>query len=283
MGKRFDDSAIHLTWGLRLQQFRLDRVDPDDQQRLGIARQFQRRAGAGGGDRPVTRQELDPAETRSAQRAEPDQPGDLPLDRHRLGQLDAVLLDPAVEEPRRLVAPQQLFAVLRPEPCRAHVCPMHQHPSRRRRFDPLCVHAHSSRSVPYWYKPHSELNNALDIPGLPAGPYPRPPASPHSLPMVKLGAFDALRKRPISYLASADKGNYGPAEFQAALAQLVRALDCGSRGPPFDPGRRYQKARSRRGANHTLLSAPILPIYTAYVLASLAPDLPVTRLFGFPD
>lgn len=25
----------------------------------------------------------------------------------------------------------------------------------------------------------------------------------------------------------------------AALAQLVRALDCGSRGPPFDPGRRY--------------------------------------------
>ena len=26
----------------------------------------------------------------------------------------------------------------------------------------------------------------------------------------------------------------------AALAQLVRALDCGSRGPPFEPGRRYQ-------------------------------------------
>jgi hypothetical protein len=26
---------------------------------------------------------------------------------------------------------------------------------------------------------------------------------------------------------------------QAALAQLVRALDCGSRGPPFEPGRRY--------------------------------------------
>lgn len=25
----------------------------------------------------------------------------------------------------------------------------------------------------------------------------------------------------------------------AALAQLVRALDCGSRGPPFEPGRRY--------------------------------------------
>jgi hypothetical protein len=25
----------------------------------------------------------------------------------------------------------------------------------------------------------------------------------------------------------------------AALAQLVRALDCGSRGPPFNPGRRY--------------------------------------------
>jgi hypothetical protein len=26
----------------------------------------------------------------------------------------------------------------------------------------------------------------------------------------------------------------------AALAQLVRAPDCGSGGPPFEPGRRYQ-------------------------------------------
>jgi hypothetical protein len=26
----------------------------------------------------------------------------------------------------------------------------------------------------------------------------------------------------------------------AALAQLVRALVCGTRGPPFNPGRRYQ-------------------------------------------
>ena len=26
----------------------------------------------------------------------------------------------------------------------------------------------------------------------------------------------------------------------AALAQLVRALVCGTRGPPFEPGRRYQ-------------------------------------------
>ena len=26
---------------------------------------------------------------------------------------------------------------------------------------------------------------------------------------------------------------------RAALAQLVRALDCGSRGRPFNPGRRY--------------------------------------------
>src|SRR5262249_5122995 len=32
----------------------------------------------------------------------------------------------------------------------------------------------------------------------------------------------------------------GRREAWAALAQLVRALDCGSRGPPFDPGRRYQ-------------------------------------------
>ncbi len=27
----------------------------------------------------------------------------------------------------------------------------------------------------------------------------------------------------------------------AAIAQLVRALDCGSRGPPFEPGWRYQE------------------------------------------
>jgi hypothetical protein len=30
---------------------------------------------------------------------------------------------------------------------------------------------------------------------------------------------------------------------QAAIAQLVRALDCGSRGPPFEPGWRYQVAK----------------------------------------
>ncbi len=30
----------------------------------------------------------------------------------------------------------------------------------------------------------------------------------------------------------------------AALAQLVRALDCGSRGPPFKPGRRYHLSPS---------------------------------------
>ena len=27
----------------------------------------------------------------------------------------------------------------------------------------------------------------------------------------------------------------------AALVQLVRTLVCGTRGPPFDPGRRYQR------------------------------------------
>ena len=32
---------------------------------------------------------------------------------------------------------------------------------------------------------------------------------------------------------------------RAALAQLVRALDCGSRGPPFKPGRRYHFKRIR--------------------------------------
>jgi hypothetical protein len=46
----------------------------------------------------------------------------------------------------------------------------------------------------------------------------------------------------------------------AALAQLVRALDCGSRGPPFEPGRRYQLAPPLAGASNTrarpLLVAP---------------------------
>jgi hypothetical protein len=35
----------------------------------------------------------------------------------------------------------------------------------------------------------------------------------------------------------------------AALAQLVRALDCGSRGPPFKPGRRYHHLSQRSSAN----------------------------------
>ena len=39
--------------------------------------------------------------------------------------------------------------------------------------------------------------------------------------------------------SAAAGGGSGPLGW-AALAQLVRALDCGSRGPPFEPGRRYQ-------------------------------------------
>jgi hypothetical protein len=31
---------------------------------------------------------------------------------------------------------------------------------------------------------------------------------------------------------------------RAAIAQLVRALDCGSRGPPFEPGWRYHRTLS---------------------------------------
>src|ERR1700679_1565986 len=37
-----------------------------------------------------------------------------------------------------------------------------------------------------------------------------------------------------------------PVALLAAIAQMVRALDCGSRGPPFDPGWRYQCGRRAR-------------------------------------
>src|SRR5580658_8557517 len=40
---------------------------------------------------------------------------------------------------------------------------------------------------------------------------------------------------------------------QAALAQLVRAPDCGSGGPPFDPERRYH----RKGLGSHIEAAPL--------------------------
>ena len=46
-----------------------------------------------------------------------------------------------------------------------------------------------------------------------------------------------MHLRRISPLQSVCGGGNSPAS--AALAQLVRALDCGSRGPLFKPGRRY--------------------------------------------
>ena len=42
-------------------------------------------------------------------------------------------------------------------------------------------------------------------------------------------------------LQSADAAAIPPAS--ADVAQLVRALDCGSRGPPFEPGRRYHPSQ----------------------------------------
>src|ERR1700733_3368833 len=38
-----------------------------------------------------------------------------------------------------------------------------------------------------------------------------------------------------------------PVAIPAAIAQMVRALDCGSRGPPFDPGWRYQQYQTDEG------------------------------------
>ncbi len=57
---------------------------------------------------------------------------------------------------------------------------------------------------------------------------------------------------PICPLQSRGQAAKWPAS--ADVAQLVRALDCGSRGPPFEPGRRYhppfatRTSRTRRDA-----------------------------------
>src|SRR5262249_52461882 len=51
-----------------------------------------------------------------------------------------------------------------------------------------------------------------------------------------------LLQATIQALATADVSLYALKRFrQAAIAQLVRALDCGSRGPPFEPGWRYHQ------------------------------------------
>ena len=50
-----------------------------------------------------------------------------------------------------------------------------------------------------------------------------------------------MHLRRISPLQSVCGGGNSPAS--AALAQLVRALDCGSRGPLFKPGRRYHSPK----------------------------------------
>jgi hypothetical protein len=57
----------------------------------------------------------------------------------------------------------------------------------------------------------------------------------------------------IQGLAIADRSFYVRALRHAAIAQLVRALDCGSRGPPFEPGWRYQRISLRSSAYIALL------------------------------
>ena len=46
-----------------------------------------------------------------------------------------------------------------------------------------------------------------------------------------------------------------PPPVRAAIAQLVRALDCGSRGPPFEPGWRYHSIGSLLGKFQSLTAA----------------------------
>src|SRR5215831_10197452 len=55
-----------------------------------------------------------------------------------------------------------------------------------------------------------------------------------------------LLQAAIQALTTADVSLYALKRFrQAAIAQLVRALDCGSRGPPFEPGWRYHAGSNR--------------------------------------
>ena len=54
---------------------------------------------------------------------------------------------------------------------------------------------------------------------------------------VKIGPQWDCKRLEISAL-----DDYTPAR-SAAVAQLVRAPDCGSGGPPFEPGRRYHPGR----------------------------------------
>ena len=51
----------------------------------------------------------------------------------------------------------------------------------------------------------------------------------------------AMRSSLVEWLIILLQSEWGGAKSRhgAALAQLVRALDCGSRGPPFEPGTWY--------------------------------------------
>jgi hypothetical protein len=113
--------------------------------------------------------------------------------------------------------------------------------------------------VPIWHNLHPKLNNLLSIPRAPQGLYAPLRCGRANALMVKLRCIVNARRSSNSALVFALSWTYGPPGFAgtlcpvlnhcacrrsvagqcAALAQLVRALDCGSRGPPFKPGRRY--------------------------------------------
>ena len=59
------------------------------------------------------------------------------------------------------------------------------------------------------------------------------------------GRAGACMRRPFQLVSAPLK--------RAAIAQLVRALDCGSRGPPFEPGWRYQMKSQTLLANRCAL------------------------------
>ena len=109
--------------------------------------------------------------------------------------------------------------------------------------------------------------------GMPAPAWPDDP-SPHGTGVRGQGRGDrrpptgaALRKPRATVLHPPARPVTGARS--AALAQLVRALDCGSRGPPFKPGRRY----------HFSPLAPDLPHRRAGLSLSL-PRRPGSQMSG---
>ena len=76
-------------------------------------------------------------------------------------------------------------------------------------------------------------------------PARRPVLGRRSLSWVRAGSNDSPARGPCN--APGFDSSFPAVAVRAAIAQLVRALDCGSRGPPFEPGWRYHRDATRFG------------------------------------